>query len=142
MSSSEEKKMKELKLLAILAIAMAFVMSAGAHPGPERHPIEQELFDVETQLSAKVSELERSLNARIESLDAPDQDAIADAIDKALADGLVEISQSTDDLQDQIEEIVAGNRQLMYFGLFAIGLMFTGFIGLFVYIQSKSKKTT
>ncbi|MYF37154.1 MAG: hypothetical protein F4219_00070 [Gammaproteobacteria bacterium] len=135
-------KMKEFKLMAITAAALFFVMSLGAHPGPERHPIEQELFDVESELSARISAVERRLNEKIESLGAPDDDAIADAVESAMNEALAEVSQSQDELQAQIEDVVTGNRQLMYIGIGVFALVFAGFIGLFGYVNSKTKAKT
>ena len=83
--------MKELRLIAIAAVATIFVMSVGAHPGPERHPIEQELFDLASDLRAEMSDMERRLSDRIDSLDAPDEDAIADAVASALNEELAVI---------------------------------------------------
>lgn len=134
--------MNQFKLMTITAVALFFVMSLGAHPGPERHPIEQELFDVESELSARISAVERRLNERIESLGAPDNDAIADAVENAMNEALGEVSQSQSELQAQIEDVVASNRQLMYIGIVVIAVMLAGFIGLFVYVNSKTKART
>ena len=121
-------------------------MSVGAHRGPERHPIEQELVDLASELRADINALERRLNDRIDSLDAPDDDAIADAVASAMNVALVDITQSSNELKVQVEEIVATNRTL-YWGLIAVAvaggvLILGGFIGMFVYVKSQSKAMT
>lgn len=138
--------MNELKLLAVVAITTVFVMSAGSHPGPERHPIEQELWDVESQLSAEISALESRLNARIDGLAAPDDDAIADAVESAMNEARVEITQSTSELRVQIEEVVAANQSLMW-GLIAVAVVgglviLVGFIVIFMFVKSQTKSVS
>ncbi len=131
--------MNSTKLLVLSVFAMVFVISAGAHPGPERHPIEQELFDLEAELKAEISELERRLNARLDSLSAPDEDAIAVVVASTVNEALVGITQSSDELQNQVEELVSNNRQLMYYGLGAAVVLFAGLIGMFAYFHVKQK---
>ena len=137
--------MKELRLIAFAAIATMFVISVGAHPGPERHPIEQEMFDLETDLRAEINDLERRLTSRIDNLDAPDEDAIADAVATALNVALVDITNSSDELKVQVEEVVASNQSLLW-GLIAVAavgavLILVVFILIFVRTKSPSQAT-
>ena len=132
--------MKELKLLAIAAIATVFVMSVGAHPGPERHPIEQELFDLASDLRAEINDLERRLNDRIDSLDAPDEDAIGDAVASALNVALVDISNSSEELTVQVEEVVATTQSLLW-GLIAVavvGVVLILVVFILIFVRTKS----
>ena len=131
--------MNSTKLLVLSVFAMAFVISAGAHPGPERHPIEQELFDLEAELKAEISELERRLNARLDSLSAPDEDAIAVVVASTVNEALVEIIGTSNEMESQLEELSANYRQLPYYGVGALAVLFAAFIGMFAYFQSKLK---
>ena len=131
--------MNSTKLLVLSVFAMAFVISAGAHPGPERHPIEQELFDLEAELKAEISELERRLNARLDSLSAPDENAIAVVVASTVNEALVEIIGTSNEMESQLEELSANYRQLPYYGVGALAVLFAAFIGMFAYFQSKLK---
>ena len=131
--------MNSTKLWVLSVFAMAFVISAGAHPGPERHPIEQELFDLEAELKADISELERRLNARLDSLSAPDEDAIAVVVASTVNEALVEITGTSNEMESQLEELIANNRLLPYYGVGALAVLFAAFIGMFAYFQSKLK---
>lgn len=131
--------MNSIKLLVLTVIATVFVISLGAHPGPERHPIEQELFDLEAELRAEINGLESRLNTRLDNLSAPDDAAIAVVVESSVTEALVGITQTTNRLNNQLEEIVANNRQLMYYGIGALAVLLVGFIGMFAYFQVKLK---
>ena len=131
--------MNSIKLLVLSVIATVFVISAVAHPGPERHPIEQELFDLEAELKADINALERRLNARFDSLSAPDEDAIAIVVASTVNEALVEITRTSNEMESQMEELVARNRQLPYYGVGALAFLFAAFIGMFAYFQGKLK---
>lgn len=131
--------MNSIKLLVLTVIATVFVISLGAHPGPERHPIEQELFDLEAELRAEINGLESRLNTRLDNLSAPDDAAIAVVVESSVTEALVGITQTTNRLNNQLEDIVANNRQLMYYGIGALAVLLVGFIGMFAYFQVKLK---
>ncbi|MXW07706.1 MAG: hypothetical protein F4X56_00210 [Gammaproteobacteria bacterium] len=131
--------MNSIKLLVLMVIATVFVISLGAHPGPERHPIEQELFDLEAELRAEFNGLESRLNTRLDNLSAPDDAAIAVVVESTVTEALVGITQTTNELNNQLEEVVSSNRQLMYYGIGAFAVLFAGFIGMFSYFQAKQK---
>ncbi|MYD46540.1 MAG: hypothetical protein F4W92_09320 [Gammaproteobacteria bacterium] len=131
--------MNSIKLLVLTIIATLFVISTGAHPGPERHPIEQELTDLATELRSHINELERRLNARIDGLAAPDEEAISVVVESTVNAALVGITQSSDELKNQVDELVATDRQHMYYGLGALAVLLVGFIGMFAYFQVKLK---
>ncbi len=131
--------MNLIRLLVLSVLATLFVISAGAHPGPERHPIEQELFDLEAQLKADIRELEGRLNARFDSLSEPDEEAIAVVVASTVNEALVEITRTSKEMESQMEELVANNRRLPYYGVGALAFLFAAFIGMFGYFQGKLK---
>lgn len=131
--------MNSIKLLVLSVLATLFVISAGAHPGQERHPIEQELFDVEADLRAEVNALEGRLIAHFESLSEPDEDAITVVVENTVNKALVGLTQTSDELKVQVEELVSNNRQLMYYGIGAVAVLLAGLIGMFAYFQVKLK---
>lgn len=131
--------MNSIKLLVLSVFATLFVISAGAHPGPERHPIEQELFDVEADLRAEINEIEGRLIAHFESHGEPDEDVIAVVVENTVKDALVGLTQTSDELKNQVEQLVSNNRQLMYYGVGAVAILLAGLIGMFAYFQVKLK---
>ena len=135
--------LKALKIFAVAAVAMVMVLPLGAHPGPERHPVEQELFDVENELNTKITQLQQRLsrmNTLIESVSEPDEDTIADAVQEAMVEPVGEIDQSLNELNDSVAGVVA-NTQIHLWWLIALSaVMVLGFIVMFAYFSSQMKK--
>ena len=137
--------LKELKLFAVAVVAIVMVLPLGAHPGPERHPIEQELFDVENELNTKITQLQQRLsrmNTQIESVSEPDEQTIADAVQNAMVEPVGEIDQSLSQLNDSVESLGANNQMHLWWLIAVSVVMVIGFIGMFAYVNSQLKKNT
>lgn len=135
--------LNKFKLFAITAVAIVMVLPLGAHPGPERHPVEQELFDVENELKAQITQLQQRLsrmNTLLESVSEPDEQTIADAVQNAMVEPVGEIDQSLNELNDSVAGVVA-NTQIHLWWLIAVSaVMVLGFIVMFAYCNSQLKK--
>ena len=132
--------LKALKIFAVAAVAMVMVLPLGAHPGPERHPVEQELFDVENELNTKITQLQQRLsrmNTLIESVSEPDEDTIADAVQEAMVEPVGEIETSLRQVNDSVEGVVANSQMHLWWLIAMTAVMFLGFIGMFFYVKSK-----
>ena len=137
--------LNKLKLFAITAVAIVMVLPLGAHPGPERHPVEQELFDVEDRLNAKITQLEQRLsrmNTLIESVSEPDEDTIADAVQAAMVGPVGEIDQSLNELKDSVAGVVANTQMHLWWLIAVSAVMVLGFIVMFAYVNAQLKKST
>ena len=137
--------LKELKLFAIATVAIAMVLPLGAHPGPERHPIEQELFDVENELNTKITQLQQRLsrmNTLIESISAPDEQTIADAVQNAMVEPVGEIETSMSQLNDSVEGVVVNTQMHLWWLIAVSAVVVLGFIFMFAYVNSQMKKNT
>lgn len=135
--------LKELKLFAVAAVAIVMVLPLGAHPGPERHPVEQELFDVENELNTKITQLQQRLsrmNTLIESVSEPDEDTIADAVQDAMVEPVGEIDQSLSDLNDSMAGVVANTQMHLWWLIAVTAVMVLGFIVMFAYVNAQLKK--
>ena len=135
--------LKELKLFAVAAVAIVMVLPLGAHPGPERHPIEQELVDVENELNTQMTQLQQRLsrmNTLIESVSEPDAQTIADAVQNAMIEPVGEIDQSLSQLHDSVEGVVANTQMHLWWLIAVSAVMILGFIGMFAYCNSQLKK--
>lgn len=137
--------LKELKLFAIATVAIVMVLPLGAHPGPERHPIEQELFDVENELNTKITQIQQRLsrmNTLIESVSAPDEQTIADAVQNAMVEPVGEIETSMSQLNDSVEGVVANTQMHLWWLIAVSAVVVLGFIFMFAYVNSQMKKNT
>ena len=137
--------LNKLKLFAITAVAIVMVLPLGAHPGPERHPVEQELFDVENELNTKITQLQQRLsrmNTLIESVSEPDEDTIADAVQEAMVEPVGEIDQSLNELNDSVAGVVANAQMHLWWLIAMSAVMVLGFIGMFAYCNSQLKKNS
>lgn len=99
------------KLLVVVAVAVAVVLPAAAHVGPEQHPTEQELEEVASDLRSALGEVDRRLGQRLNALEAPviqpDEQAIADAVERAVGQAAAGLGQSSNELEDWVDAIVA-----------------------------------
>lgn len=132
--------LKEFKLFAVAAVAIVMVLPLGAHPGPERHPIEQELVEVENELKTQMTQLQQRLsrmNAQIESVSEPDEETIANAVQDAMVEPVGEIDQSLNELNDSVAGVVANAQMHLWWLIAVTAVMVLGFIGMFFYVKSK-----
>lgn len=137
--------LKALKLFAVAAVAMVMVLPLGAHPGPERHPVEQELVDVENELNTKITQLQQRLsrmNTLIESVSEPDEDTIADAVQEAMVEPVGEIETSLRQVNDSVEGVVANTQMHLWWLIALSAVMVLGFIVMFAYFNAQLKKST
>lgn len=106
--------MRLTKFLAVAFVAAVSTIPVLAHPGPERHPTEQELDSLASELRAEVEELERRLTQLVESVNSltnePSEEALLNAVDNAISEMTNEVTQSLTSLEERVEEIAANSR--------------------------------
>ena len=137
--------LKELKLFAIATVAMVMVLPLGAHPGPERHPVEQELFDVQNELNTKITQLQQRLtrmNTLLESVSEPDEQTIADAVQNAMVEPVGEINGSLTELYVLVSEGDSNTQMHLWWLIAVSAVVVLGFIVMFAYFNSQLKKNS
>ena len=95
------------KVLAVVAVAAVVALPSEAHRGPEQHPTVQELEETTSELSGAIGDVEQRLRERIDGLEAsvhaPDEQAIADTVERAVGEAAAELVQSSDELEDRVD---------------------------------------
>ncbi len=128
--------MDACKLLVAAAVAAVVSLPLEAHRGPEEHPTVQELEDWATELSVAIGDVERRLTERIDGLDAPvgewDEQAIADAVESAVAEAMSGQVQPTDGLKERVNAIIVIGAALLA-GLACV----SGFLGFRLMAERK-----
>ena len=95
------------KVLAAVAVAAVVALPSEAHRGPEQHPTVQELEETASELSRAIGDVEQRLRERIDGLEAsvsePDEQAIADTVERKVGEAAAELVQSSDELEDRVD---------------------------------------
>ena len=105
------------KLAAVATAGMSIMLPAIAHPGPEPHPTVQELEEVVAELRSVIGEVDRRLTERMDGLEVrvgvPNEQAVADAVQAAVADAVGQLVQSSNEPKDWVEAVAALGAALM-----------------------------
>ncbi|MCY4597355.1 MAG: hypothetical protein OXC19_21455 [Bryobacterales bacterium] len=86
--------------MAVATVAMMIALPAAAHPGPERHPTEEELDDMVYEISSAIDGVDQRLGERIGDFEAqvsePDQQGITGIIEREVDEAVAGLAQSSE----------------------------------------------
>ena len=103
--------MRVSNLFAAATVAMMVALPSAAHPGPEPHPTVEELEEVMSEIRLAIGEGDRHLGERIDELavrvSEPDQQPIADIIEKEVDEAVAALAQSSNELRNWVDTIAA-----------------------------------